>query len=86
MGLALRNWLVKGRNRPGEIGELTNDVRSVVLYEVSDFRGVAAVDDPAGLCRLIESFLDFCAEFVCGAGLPVRLPMEGIQAGMRYIQ
>ena len=65
---------------------LTDDVRGIVLDEGPDLRGVATIDDPTGLCVLIEPFLDFRAEFVCGTGSPVRFPMEGIQVDMRYIQ
>ena len=65
---------------------LTNDVRGIVLYYVSDFRNVAAVDDPTGLRGLVKLLSDFCTEFVCGAGSPVWSPMEGIQADVRYIQ
>jgi len=65
---------------------LTDDVRGIVFDDVSEFRYVATIHDPTGLCGLVEPFLDFCTEFICGAGSPVRPPMEGIQTGMRYIQ
>ena len=65
---------------------LTDDVRGIVLDEGPDLRGVATIDDPTGLCVLVEPFLDFRAEFICGTGPPVRFPMEGIQVDMRYIQ
>jgi len=65
---------------------LTDDIRGIVLDDVPDFRDVAAVDDLTGFCGLVEFLLDFCTEFVCGAGSPIRSPMEGIQADVRYIQ
>ena len=64
----------------------TDDICGIVFDEVSNFRRIAAIHDPTGLCGLVEPFLDFRTEFVCGACSPVRSPMEGIQAGMRYIQ
>ena len=54
---------------------LTDDIRSIILNYASKFRGVAAVDDPTGLCGLIELCLDFRTEFICGAGSPVLSPM-----------
>ena len=65
---------------------LTDDIRRIIFEDVSGFRHVTAIHDPTGLCGLVEPFLDFCAEFVCGARSPVRPPMEGVQTGMRYIQ
>jgi len=71
---------------PEKICGLTDDIRSIVLYEVSNFRGIAPVDYPTGLRHLVELLLDFRTEFVCGAGPPVRTPMNGIQADVRYVQ
>lgn len=64
----------------------TDDIRGIILDEVSNFGGVTAIDDPTGLCGLVELFLDFRTEFVCGAGSPVWSPMEDIQVDMWYIQ
>lgn len=70
---------MKGRETiTGMACGLTNYVRGVVFYEVSEFRDVATVDDPTCLCGLVELFLNFCTELVCGAGLPVRSPVEGV--------
>ena len=66
--------------------ELTDDVCGVVPYEGSEFREVATVDDPTGLCGIVKPFLDFCTKFLCRAGSPVWPPVKGIQADMRYIQ
>lgn len=72
--------------RPGRTRIRTDDVRGIVLDEISNFRGVATINNPTGLCRLVEPFLDFRTEFVRGAGSPAWSPMEGIQADVRYIQ
>ena len=71
--------LARGRRRLLErMCGLTDDVRSIVLHDVADFRDVAAIYDPTGLCGLVELFLDFHTKLVCGAGSPVRSPMDGI--------
>jgi len=65
---------------------LTDDVRGITPDKVPKFRDVAAIHHPTSLCGLVKPFSDFRTEFVCGAGSPVRPPVEGIQVGMWYIQ
>lgn len=87
MGLTLTNQSVKdGKYILGRTRELTYDVCGIVLDEVPEFRDVTAIYDPTGLCGLVELHSDFSAEFICGAGSPVRSPMEGIQVDVWYIQ
>ena len=76
---------MRGGHGRGSV-KLTYDVRGIVLYEVSKFRGVATVNDPTSVRSLVKLCLDFVTELICGTGLPVRPPMEGIQTDMRNIQ
>ena len=65
---------------------LADGACGILLYEVSDLRGVAAIHDPAGLRGFIKICLNFCTKFICRVCLPIRPPTQGTQAGMRYIQ
>ena len=85
-GLTLKDRLVKRiKQIPERIFGLTDDVRGIVLHDVSKFRDAATVDNPTGLRGLVKLYLDFGTKLICRAGSPVRFPMEGIQASMRYI-
>ena len=61
---------------------LADGACGILLYEVSDLRGVAAIHDPAGLRGFIKICMDFRTKFIRRAGSP----MQDTQAGMRYIQ
>ena len=61
---------------------LTDDVCGIFLDEVRKCRVAGTIHDPTGLCGLIELRSNFWVKFVCGAGLPVRSPIEGIKTGM----